>query len=116
MLNSSTWDLALSREKDLLLVDGAESVKQEAEILLKTFLGEWFLDITVGIPYLEVILVKNPDRAQIESILRAKLKEIDTIQSVPTVEIRVDRQNRTGQINLPDMVTDEGLVTASVIQ
>ena len=64
-------------------IDGADKVAQQIKINLLSFLGEWFLDIRYGVPYLEEILVKNPRLASVETILR------NHIGSVPDV-IRVD--------------------------
>lgn len=109
-------DLAFGPDGDILLVDGAESVAQQIEITLLTFLGEWFLDETFGVPYFENILIKSPSRAQIENIIRAKVKDVPFVTSVPTVDIRIENSTRRAQISLPDIETSEGLVSVVVFQ
>ncbi len=58
---------------DLALVDGREQVAQRMKTRLKTFLGEWFLDTTVGVPYFEDILVKNPDTELVNAVLQEQI-------------------------------------------
>lgn len=114
-LNPDTHDLALGRNRDLVLIDGAEQIAQQIEITLLTFLGEWFLDTTFGVPYLERIMVKSPSRAQIESIMRTKVLAVPGVSAVPTVEIEIESATRRARITLPDIQTNEGLVTVSVL-
>ena len=64
-------------------INGADKVAQQIKINLLSLLGEWFLDIRYGVPYLEEILVKNPRLSTVETILR------NHIGSVPDV-IRID--------------------------
>lgn len=109
-------DLALSRDQDLVLVGGADRIRQQITVTLGTFLGEWFLDETWGVPYLEKIMVKAPSRAEIENIVRAKVRDVPGVIAVPTVQVEVDAPARRGRITLPDIETDEGLITVSVIQ
>jgi hypothetical protein len=102
-------DLALGKDQDLTLIDGAESVRQQIEIMLLTFLGEWFLDTDVGIPYFERILIKSPDRAQIEAILRAKVIAIDGVDQVTELDIQYEAATRRAVITL-NAHTTYGLV------
>lgn len=47
----------------------AQSVKQE----LKTFLNEWFLDLSLGLPYMQIIFVKGTPAEVIEAALKDKI-------------------------------------------
>lgn len=70
-------DLKLGADGDLEvkngslhLTNGDEAVKQHLQQRLRTFLGEWFLDLDVGVPYFQDILVKNPNVNQVDGILK----------------------------------------------
>lgn len=96
-------DLALDAKKhDLIIVDGdfividnAERVAQQIKIQLLTWLGEWFLDTTHGVPYLDYVLVKNPNLELIASIFREQIMKVDDVNYVNSLEIDYDAQTRT---------------------
>ena len=64
------------------------------KIALLTFLGEYFLDPNEGVPYIESILVKNPDRILIESILRATASRVRDVLQVLELTLLIDHKNR----------------------
>lgn len=72
-------DLKLSETGDFILTSGSEAVAQDLMQRLQFFLGEWFLDVTLGIPYFEQIFVKNPNLPNLEALL------INQILSTPGV-------------------------------
>lgn len=62
------------------LVTGPAYTRQAVSIRLKFFLGEWFLDLTAGIPYYQRIFKKQQNaKAQIDAIFK------DAILGTPTV-------------------------------
>jgi hypothetical protein len=114
-LDPMTHDLALSKTNDLVLIDGAERIAQQIKVTLLTFFGEWFLDTTFGVPYLEIILIKNPNRAEIENIIRQKVRAVPGVFAVPTVQIEIEAETRRGRITLPDIDTKEGRLTVQAL-
>jgi len=58
---------------DFSLVDDTRQIMQNLGIRLRFVLGEWFLDITQGIPYFEFFFIKAPNLIQIESILKEEI-------------------------------------------
>ena len=65
---------------DLVLTSKSEAVKQHLSQRLKMFVGEWFLDLSEGVPYYQNILIKNPNPNIIDGLLK------DTILSTPGVD------------------------------
>jgi len=68
-------DIKLNSNNDIDLVGGsatlttdAEDVIQELEIRLQFFIGEWFLNILEGIPYIEEILKKNANLDAVKAL------------------------------------------------
>ena len=75
---------------------GIEGVRQAINIALLTFLGEFFLDTTVGVPYFQKILgVKSPNFAAIKAELANQIRAVSGVRSVVTVTMTYDRVNRT---------------------
>lgn len=76
-------------------INGADKVAQQIKINLLTFLGEWFLDDTLGVPYLEEILVKNPRMASVETILRNHISSVPNVIRIVSFGLGWDRAKRT---------------------
>lgn len=93
-IGRKSHDLVFDKGFDILLIDGPERVAQSLKIALLTFLGEYFLDPTGGVDYLGVILVKNPDRILIESILRAVASEVRDVLQVLDLSLLIDHELR----------------------
>lgn len=79
-LNQGTWDI----EIPVRFITGAEAILQRIKVRFRFFLGEWFLDQRLGIPYYRDILVKNPDTLLITSIFRKALLMTPGVRSVPS--------------------------------
>ncbi len=93
LLDPVTGDLAVL-QGDLSLVADVNAIMQEAELTLGFLLGEWFLDITQGIPYLQTVLVKSPNLAAIESVFRDALLGVAGISSVQVMALDFNRSAR----------------------
>jgi hypothetical protein len=66
-------------KNNLVLVSGLQSTKQRLDGVLSIFQGSWFLDLALGVPYNEQILIKGV----VFSVVRDTF--IDKILSVPDV-------------------------------
>lgn len=110
---SATHDLAFKDGK-LLLTDGASQRAQQIKIALLTFLGEWEFDTSIGIPYLEQILVKSPNKFRVEAILRKKILAVQGVRSITSFELDIDRVNRSLSVHF-SAETDEGKIDDKVI-
>lgn len=69
-LDPLTGDLARSRGR-LTLVDGVAAVRQKLDLRLSIWLGEWFADTSVGIPYLRILGVKGVETLAKSTLDRA---------------------------------------------
>jgi hypothetical protein len=75
-------------------IEGADKVAQQIKINLLSFLGEWFLDVTYGVPYLEEILVKNPHMASVETIIRNHISSVPNVIRIDSLSLDWNRQSR----------------------
>lgn len=94
---------------DMVLLDGAARIAQQIKVTLLTWYGEYFLDNTFGVPYLESIMVKAPNRADIEWLLRQRILDVPGVDSVTSMSIQHDNQTRIMQVTF-SATTQEGIV------
>lgn len=112
-LDARTHDIVLV-DGDMLFIDNAERVAQQIKIQLLTFYGEWYLDTTWGVPYLEYILVKNPNFTIIRQIFKEQILSVDDVKSVDSLEVEYDAQTRTMKVDYTAS-TEYGLITRKEI-
>lgn len=116
------YDIALSTENhdliikdsDFILIGDAARVAQQIKIKLKFFLGEWFLRTTDGVPYLENILVKNPNLTHVRSIFRQQISSVDDVIAVNALNISLNSQKRELTVNF-EAQTNYGLIVDKVV-
>lgn len=108
-LNAKSHDLIVNNA-DLMVIDNAERVAQQIKVQLLTWRGEWFLDTTHGVPYLDYILVKNPSIELIRSIFREQIMSVDDVSDVVNIEIEYDVKTRIMTVAY-EASTSYGLVT-----
>lgn len=87
-------DLDLSTG-DLVILTGIEATAQRLRRKLRFFLGEWFLDTRLGVPYFESILVKNPQTNIILSIYRQIIFDDEAVTTLNDLNLEYDAANRT---------------------
>jgi len=112
-LNIASNDLVI-KNNDLILIDNAERVAQQVLITLRFWLGEWFLDTREGVPYLEYILVKNPNMSHIKQILTEKINSVDGVNSIVSLDFDFRRITRELYVDF-EVDTDYGLITERAV-
>lgn len=108
-MDVSTGDIAL-KDNDILLIDNAERVAQQVLITLREWRGEWFLKTADGVPYLEYILVKNPNMAHVRQVLTEAIESVEGVKKCTELDLQFNRVLRTLSISY-EIDTDYGLVT-----
>jgi len=108
-MNVQTGDLVV-RNGDLMIVNNGERVAQQVLITLREWLGEWFLKTSDGVPYLEYILVKNPNEAHVRQVLSEAIQSVDGVKGVTELEFAFNRILRTLTASY-EIDTDYGFIT-----
>lgn len=85
-ISSNTNDLVFTGY-DLNLVSEIDRIRQQLQIRLQFFKGEWFLNQNFGIPYFESIFIKKTDTPLIESILKSQIKAIAGVSEILSFEL-----------------------------
>jgi len=79
---NSEGDLYFEKGQLVLFEKEEEFTVQQLAIQLKTYLGEWFLNNTLGVPYFQVITQKGNNKVLIDSIFRSKIIANENIVSI----------------------------------
>lgn len=107
-LNSNSHDVVIA-DGDVLVIDDKARIAQQAKIRLLRWRGEWFLNTRDGLPYMEHILVKNPNLLHIRELLHDELRTIGGVKRVSKLMLSMDRQNRVLTVNFA-LETDYGTI------
>lgn len=109
LLNTDTNDLVFINGKcpvTQLLID---VVAQRLKITLYTFLGEWFLDTSIGVPYFQQIFGKIRTKTTIDLIFQRLISGDPDVIEIISFESTLDAANRgysmTFQVRVSDNTT-----------
>ena len=93
-IDPATNDLFLATDGNLATVTRAQAVAQHVRQRLKSFSGEWFLDTTAGVPWLDQVLGRQYDPALAESVIKAEILNTDGVTEITSFSVRFDRTKR----------------------
>ena len=86
LLDPLTGDIATVNCSPILTTNIIELVSQRLKIRLNTFLGEWFYNANVGVPYFEEVLTKRFDKSIVDSLLRSVILETEDVVNIVKFE------------------------------
>lgn len=95
LLCTEDGDLDFSAKKLQLTTTLVQFVTQRLRQRLRFFLGEWFLDQRLGVPYFQRVFVSNPDIPLLTSVFRRVIIRTTGVASVEKLALRFDRSART---------------------
>lgn len=101
---NSDGDLDIDGSGDISIT---ESVSQAVRVRLLWALGEWRLIPSLGFPYFEEVLVKNPSTAKIEHLIRKTVMSVDEVTDVKNIEFSLDAKTRAARIAVTFCVGDK---------
>lgn len=93
-LDLETGDLVLE-DGDLLLDSGQEAIQQNLYQRLKCYKGEWFLDLSDGVPYYQDILKKNPNPLTVDAALKTAILGTPGVLELTSFNLNLDTVTRT---------------------
>ncbi len=110
-MDLSTNDLLVTNG-DLSLVSGVDAITQDLQQSLQVWAGEWFLDTTVGIPYRQQILVKNPNLDLVQADLVNAALSVPGITEVTSFTFNYDSTNRSITVQIEANTSSGQTITA----
>lgn len=109
LLNPDTNDLVFTNGKCPVTQRLLDIVAQRLKITLYTFLGEWFLDTTIGVPYFQQIFGKIRTKATIDLIFQRIISNDPDVIEILSFESSLTTDNRgytmTFQVRVSDNTT-----------
>lgn len=107
-------DLAFENN-NFRIVSGSNQIMQSIKTRLKTYLGEWFLDSTIGVPYLQELLVKGTSISRVDSVIQQKILSTEGVQELRTYDSSYDNESRVFSVTFGVRVdgsedTEKGVV------
>ena len=103
---SAPADLYLEVDGSLAVVRDTEAVGQHVRQRLMTYLGEWFLDREVGVPWIRDIVGHGYDPVMAESVLKAEILDTDGVTEINSFSVRFDNSTRGLSAYDIDVLTD----------
>lgn len=105
LLDRTTWDLTLDISGNLALASEPYSQAQDAASAIKTFQGEVWTDVRIGVPYFALILGHLPPLTLIKTLfVGAALTVPGVVAAQVFITALVGRQ-LSGQVQI---TTDDG--------
>ena len=89
----------------LVLAWDAEAVGQHVRQRLQTFLGEWFLDTGVGVPWLDQLLGRKYDPALAEAVVKAEILKTDGVREINSFSVSFLETTRGLRIRSIEVLT-----------
>lgn len=107
---TSNGDIAITNN-NLTLVTAEDEVKQRLEQRLKTFRGEWFLNVETGLPYLTDIMQKNINVGVVEGIFKTHITatpgvleimefNLTYVSNTRELDLRFTARSTTGEVTV----------------
>jgi len=96
---TNEWDMQLTADGDPVLCAGVDLVRQRLIMGLKLFLGEYYLDISKGMPWYQYVLTDQPKTNVIEALFRAKILEDDEITKITSFSMSIEKPTRTLRVS-----------------
>jgi len=91
---------------DLVLLTGTDAIAQDCEVRLQFFLGEWFLDNRLGVPWFQRILGQKPKLQAVSEILQRAALSTPGLESLSNWELDYEGTTRTLSISFVGHATD----------
>jgi len=114
-LDPITGDFALSGVSGaarLTVVSGADAVAQRIRGRVRLWLGEWFLDTSIGVPYLTMLGRKGAER-YVEATLRRVIASCPGVAALESFALTLDAPTRSASIAFRVRATDGAVVEDS---
>lgn len=107
-INQVSGDIDITGSRIILLKDPVEALRQRLTIRLKTFKGEWMLNVNAGLPYYQEIFQKGISKDLVDNIFRGFILRTPSVERVTSFSSTLDSRQRTYTLTFT-VFTDKGV-------
>ena len=100
LLDVAAWDLVIGADGNIAVASNPYSLAQDAASAIKTFLGECYLDSTVGVPWLTQILGMSPSLPLLKAQLAAAAETVPDVASATVFISSFNNRQVSGQVQV----------------
>jgi hypothetical protein len=105
-IDQETQDVYLDDDGNLAMVTNALAVGQHVRQRLQAFEGEWFLDTSAGMAWLQRILGNAFDPALAEALVKAEILDTEAVTEITSFSVSFDRSVRALNIRSVEVMTE----------
>lgn len=110
-----SYDLYIGSDGQLVFHKSTALVVAQAVCCrLRTMLGEWYQDPSIGIDFVGQVLVKNPSIPTLQRYFASAIAKVDGVGSVDSVVCTFDAAHRTLRVDFKVTASDGTAVNGSV--
>lgn len=100
----------------LVMIDGLSAIRQHMTIRFQIFLGEWFLDLRIGVPWFRDILIKNPSFNVVQEILKGVILDTPGAIQIITFDFGYTNNSREVSLEFSALTTDGFLDFSQIVE
>jgi hypothetical protein len=104
LLDTVANDLVLDVNNNIAIASNPYSLAQDAASAVKTFQGECYFDVTLGIPYFAVILGKTPSLPILKALFDAAALQVPGVVSSQTAITAIVNRAVSGQVQVSSSI------------
>jgi len=112
-IDPDTNDIILNK-RNLTVASDIEALAQLCESRLLVIEGDYFLDKTLGIPYISQVFVKTSDKSLVDSFFKNMLLETEGVNSIISYSGEYIEATRTYEIKFT-VDTDLGEISRNTV-
>lgn len=116
MCDPDTGDLMIGELGSARLTDNMiEEVGQRLRTSLQHFLGEWFLDETLGLAYFRDVLIRNPNMAVVKALFQDAITSDAGVEQLVRLDLSLNSETRVLSVTFEAVLNSGELLSAAVV-
>jgi hypothetical protein len=107
LLDPATWDLLLDADGRIALAAEPYSLAQDAASAIRTFIGECWYDVTVGVDWFGQVLGKTPSLGMLKARIELAARSVPDVATATCYISAFTDRTISGQIQVTSSATGQ---------